>query len=125
MKKTTIILLVCLCLPLSAQGEKRRLPEKAYQEHWCKGRGQVEYVLPDKTRCDCLTATHAVEFDFGKKWPEAIGQSLYYSLQTGKRAGIVLILEDQQDRVYWLRLNSTIKHFNLPIDTWSIGPLPQ
>jgi len=121
MKKTTTILLVCLCLPLPAQGAKRQMPEKAYQEQWCKGRGQVEYVLPDKTRCDCLTATHAVEFDFGSKWAEAIGQSLYYSLQTGKRAGVVLILEDQQDRVYWLRLNSTIQHFNLPIDTWAIG----
>ena len=119
MKKTMLILIACLCLPTTADA-KRQHNEKWYQEQWCKDRGQVEYVLPDKTRCDCLTATHAVEFDFGKKWAEAIGQSLYYALQTGKRAGVVLILEDQQDRVYWLRLNSTIQHFNLPIDTWAI-----
>jgi hypothetical protein len=49
----------------------------------------MEYVLPDKTRCDCLTPTHAVEVDFGPKWHEAIGQSLY-NLQTGKKVGIVL-----------------------------------
>jgi hypothetical protein len=42
-------------------------------------------VLPDGTRCDCLTDTHAIEFDFGNKWAEAIGQSAYYALQTGKK----------------------------------------
>jgi len=77
--------------------------------------------LPDKTRCDCLTQTHAIEFDFGNKWAEAIGQSLYCSLQTGKRAGIVLILEKSKDYRYWIRLNTTIEHFNLPIDTWKMG----
>jgi hypothetical protein len=34
--------------------------------------GQIEVVLPDKTRCDCVTNTHAIEFDFGSKWAEAI-----------------------------------------------------
>jgi hypothetical protein len=43
---------------------------------------------------------------------------LYYSIQTGKRAGVVLILEEEADRKYWIRLNSVIEHFNLPIDTW-------
>lgn len=83
--------------------------------------GQVEVRLPDKTRCDCITKTHAVEFDFANKWAEAIGQSLYYSLQTGKRAGVVLILEDPKDYKFWIRLNTTIKHFDLPIDTWKTG----
>ena len=27
--------------------------------------GQVEVMLPDGTRCDCVTDTHAIEFDFG------------------------------------------------------------
>ena len=74
----------------------------------------------DRTRCDCLTDDYAIEFDFGKKWAEAIGQSLYYSLQTGKQAGIVLILEDPKDYKYWIRLNTTIDHFGLPIKTWKM-----
>ncbi len=26
-----------------------------------------------------------------------------------------------KDRKYWIRLNTTIEHFNLPIDIWSVG----
>jgi len=97
-------------------------PEKWYQKKWCQDHnGKIEVVLPDRTRCDCLTNTHAVEFDFGKKWAEAIGQSLYYSLQTNKKAGIVLIIETIKDRKYWIRLNTIINHFKLPIDTWAVG----
>jgi hypothetical protein len=40
---------------------------------------------------------------------------------TKKKAGIVLILETMKDRKYWFRLNTTIEHFNLPIDTWTVG----
>jgi hypothetical protein len=54
-------------------------------------------------------------------WSEAVGQSAYYSIQTGKRAGVFLILETMKDRKYWIRLNTTIEYFNLPIDTWRVG----
>jgi hypothetical protein len=37
-----------------------------------------------------------------------------------KRAGIVLILESPADRKYFIRLNSTIQHFKLPVDTWEM-----
>ena len=77
-------------------------------------------VFTDGTRCDSVTDTHAIEFDFGNNWAEAIGQSAYYSLQTDKKAGIVLILETMKGWKYWIRLNTTIEHFNLPIDTWRI-----
>lgn len=60
--------------------------------------------------------------DFTNKWAEGIGQSLFYSLQTGKKAGIVLILENPGDRRFWIRLNTTIQHHNLPIDTWETHP---
>ena len=54
-------------------------PEKYYQEKWCaEHNGQAEVVLADKTRADCITDTHVIEFDFARKWYEAVGQSLYY-----------------------------------------------
>jgi hypothetical protein len=120
MKKTAIIIIILLIFPALVLA-KRDHPEKWYQHKWCEEHeGQVEVVLPDGTRCDCVTDTHAIEFDFGDNWSEAVGQSAYYALQTGKKAGIVLILESIKDRKYWIRLNTTIGHFKLPIDTWSI-----
>lgn len=95
-------------------------PERWYQARWCEAQhGQMEYVLPDRTRCDCLTSTHAVEVDFAHKWAEAIGQALYYSSQTGKRAGVLLIMETERDRKYRERLIKTITSFGLPIDIWA------
>lgn len=118
-----VAFVLILCLLTSAAHAKHLQPEKYYQARWCTDVGGTqEYRLPDNTRCDCLTETHAVEVDFGPKWPEAIGQALYYSLQTGKRAGIVLIVEKPEDRKYWIRLNSTIEHYGLPIDTWLEAP---
>lgn len=125
MKKNKIIILVWMVMiigmaTLAFAGHLHL--EKWYQDRWCKGaQGKTEVVLPDRARCDCVTRTHAIEFDFASKWAEAIGQSLYYSSQTGKRAGIVLIMESAKDEKYMRRLETTIKHFNLPIDVWTTG----
>ena len=68
--------------------------EVSYQHAWCSAHGGVEeYVLADKTRVDCLTDTHAIEFDFADKKYEAVGQSLHYAVMTNKKPGIVLILD--------------------------------
>ena len=106
---------MALC-PALTQAE----PERYYQDTYCKG--IKEYVLPDRTRVDCLTDTHAIEYDFGRKWAEAIGQSLGYAFATNKKAGIVLILESKKDYKYWIKLNSIIDHYGLPIDVWKIEP---
>jgi hypothetical protein len=121
MRKILLILVIILIFPAPLLA-KRDHPERWYQEQWCLAHGgRVEVALPDGTRCDCLTETHAIEFDFGNNWAEAVGQSAYYSLQTVKKPGIVLILETMKDRKYWIRLNTTIEHFDLPIDTWNVG----
>jgi hypothetical protein len=119
--------LIILCAVLAAgcspsgQAEKSgKKYEKHYQAEWCAGKGKTEHVLPDRTRVDCLTDSHAIEFDWGKKWHESIGQSLYYAVQTEKRAGVVLILTEKKQYRYWIRLNSTIDYHRLPIDTWLI-----
>ncbi len=93
--------------------------ERDYQKLWCiQNHGQMEYRLPDATRVDCLTETHAVEMDFGHKWAEAIGQSLYYASCTGKRAGVVLIMNKEKDDRFLRRLNEAITYAKLPIDVW-------
>jgi len=117
------VALILLIFPPQFAHAKHLHPEKYYQNQWCaEHSGQTEVTLPDRTRCDCLTDTHAIEFDFGPKWAEAIGQALYYGLQTGKRPGIVLILEQERDYKYWIRLNTVIKNYNLAIDTWMVKP---
>lgn len=96
--------------------------ESYYQDMWCEEQnGEVEVTMSSGARADCITETHAVEFDFGDKWAEAIGQSLHYAQQTNKRAGIVLILEQVEDERFWERLKLTIRDTRLPIDVWFIG----
>ncbi|GAA4648275.1 hypothetical protein GCM10023116_05420 [Kistimonas scapharcae] len=97
--------------------------ESWYQDVWCEGYdGQTEVEQDDGTRVDCLTSNHAIEMEFARKWPEAIGQSLHYSLKTGRNAGIVLILQKPSDEHYWASLNDVIKQYKLPITLWRLGP---
>ena len=111
------IMILCLLFTSCGTDKLHRIPEKFYQKQWCaEAAGQAEVSLSDGTRCDCITATHAVEFDFAPKWAEAIGQALRYSMLTGKRAGIVLILKSKADQTHIKRLTETIQHHNLPID---------
>ena len=55
-------LLVISCSD-SGHAQKDKKHEKHYQAEWCADRGVTEYVLPDRTRVDCLTEKHAIEFD--------------------------------------------------------------
>ena len=85
---------------------KHKHHESSYQRAWCSmHNGVEEYENSDKTRVDCLTDTHAVEFDFANKWAESIGQALHYQRMTGKRAKVVLILEKpKKQMIYFLRV---------------------
>ena len=111
------VLMISLCC---AQGEH---PNEAwYKNKWCsEHNGVTEKTLADKTRCDCVTETHAAEADYGKKWAKAIGQSLHYAAVEGKKPGIILIIENEEECRYWERLMMTIESFQLPIDVWLEG----
>ncbi len=67
--------------------------------------GQSEVTLPDKTRAACITQRYAVEVEFATKWYQAIEQALFYSMQTGKKAGVLLIIENVEQNKFWIRLN--------------------
>jgi len=97
---------------------KHQHNEASYQNAWCSAHGGVtEYENKDFTRVDCLTATNAVEFDFANKWAESIGQALHYQLMTGKKAKVVLILENpQKQMVYYNRVKALAIKYNFDVE---------
>lgn len=101
---------------------KRQYFEKEYQQAWCSNvGGEREVILPDKARVDCVTATHAIEFDFAAKWGESIGQALYYGTALKKTPGIVLIMEDaQRDEKYLKRVQAVATKHGITV--WTITP---
>jgi hypothetical protein len=95
------------------------VPDDYYKRKWCsENQGAIDVKISDGTTADCITSTHVVEFQLAPNWAEAIGRSLHYCRETGKKAGIVLIVKNERDLEDWKRLNAVIRHFSLPIDTW-------
>ena len=84
--------------------------ERDYQTAWCDTYGGVtEVTLRDRTRVDCVAemdgVAYAIEFDFARKWAEAIGQAIFYARMMKREPGIVLIVEDfDKDRKHIDRL---------------------
>ena len=68
-----------LTLPLFGKQSERYYQEKFAREIG----GQVEVVMKDGTRCDILTATHAIEVDFAKKWAEEFKLRSAHRKKTG------------------------------------------
>lgn len=103
----------------TVEAQARLNPEAHYVEQWCdRYAGRTEVVQSDRTRVDCETYYHAIEFDFADKWAEAIGQALHYGIMTGKRAGMVLIVEDPSDMRYVERVRRIVATYSLPVDIW-------
>lgn len=112
---------ILICTNVNA---KHLYTEKYYQNIWCtEQKGKTEIKLIDDTRIDCLTKTHAIEFDFASKWAEAIGQSLHYSNMTGKKAGIVLIVENKNDFKHYEKIKPLCLKHNISL--WYMQPPTQ
>ena len=115
-----LLLLITILALTSAAWAGQHHKERYYQERWCRAhQGKMEAVLPDGSRVDCLTPTHAVEVDFASKWAEAIGQALFYASMTEKQPGIVLIA-GPRDNAQVIRLFTVIHRWGLPIDVWVV-----
>src|SRR5687768_10670975 len=85
-RSVTPLALAAMLLAAPAQA----MTEREYQPLVCPGM-ELEHVLPDGARVDCLSDTHAIEVDFSEKWAEGLGQALYYAARTGKVPAIILI----------------------------------
>ena len=119
MKKIILFLLLIFAFNLKAQADtfeyaynksgfkyvKHAHYEDSYVQAWCSANGgKAEVENPDGTRVDCVTKTHAIEFDFANTWAEGIGQALHYGAQTGKRPMVMLIIEKPQQMIYFERV---------------------
>ena len=119
----SIVFSFCLEVQASQKYEYVKIPshkhnEASYQQAWCSMHGGVaEYENADKTRVDCLTAVHAVEFDFARKWAESVGQALHYGIMTGKKPMVVLILENPKKQMcYYDRVVRLSKIYNFDVE---------
>ena len=118
------ILIITLILTISPAWAKRLHHEAVYQKAWCEKRGGVmEYKLNDKTRVDCLLPDLAVEFDFANKWAECIGQAIYYGKMTNRQAACVLIMENgEKDLKYLKRLRKAAYKKGVNLRTFTMKP---
>ena len=74
--------------------------------------GGEKEVKVQNGRIDILNDEYAIEVDFAKKWKEAIGQSIWYALNTNKKAGIVLIRKGDYD-TYHFQLYTALEYAGL------------
>ena len=93
--------------------------EEFYSNKFCEElSGQSQFKLKDLSRVDCLTETYAFEVDWadGMKVYEAIGQSLYYASQTGKKPGILLLIRKNNSEKHIRKIKEVIRYFDLDIE---------
>lgn len=112
-----LIIIIRIIIGLSSDSPEKK-NEKYYVQLFSEyiKSSKIEYRLQDNSRVDIITSTHAIEVDFAIKWYGSIGQSLYYSLQTGLCPGIVLIIENNR---LLNKLLTVAKQYNITV--WSIS----
>ena len=111
-----ILLLIFAFVFAGCSQSTKKYHEKHYQTLLCDELGgEMEYVLKDRTRVDCLTDEFAIEVDFARKWAEGVGQSLYYAHMTGRKPAIGFIMDMQKDQRYLKRLNILAKEYEVKI----------
>ena len=74
--------------------------------------GEREFNVPNG-RVDLVTDRYAFEIERAENWKEAIGQCLWYALQTNLKPGIILIRETREEYKYFQMLNTTLEFSEL------------
>jgi hypothetical protein len=121
----TVTRLSFLALPLaallSAAAAEAAPGHREYEQSLCAGM-EHEVDLPNGTRADCVSPTHAIEIEFSESWAEALGQALSYAASTGKLPGIFLVCRHEQGQClkHALRLEETVGYWKLPVTVWRV-----
>jgi len=93
--------------------------ESTWQRRYCEGM-ELEKHLPSGGYIDCLSPEYAIEVEWAEHWAEAVGQSLYYASETGRKPGIILLCEQSEGpveglcRSYVYRLEIALKFVKAP-----------
>lgn len=105
-----------------SSAEAQRYSETSIRECACDGLAQ-EVRTAAGTYVDCLSDTHAIEIESTSDWAEAIGQSLHYAVETGKRAKVEFFCEMSEGTClrHILLFESTLTSNDLEID-WDYVP---
>jgi hypothetical protein len=114
------LFVLILCVDAKAQSEREM------QERLCADmeRNAVVGVIEEGTnarrsRVDCMNQEFAIEIDFSKKWAEAFGQAAFYASQTNKKAGVILLCQNEQACLrHGLRLESILAYLKIPTMVW-------
>jgi hypothetical protein len=111
--------------PVPAQDDRSKWDEVTWTESLCSDRmadgWESNYRTPDGSYVDILTPTLAVEVDWAPKWKEAIGQSLFYSISTGKKPAVLLLVRDwDKERVYYLRCLAVCSRYDIQLITQDV-----
>lgn len=123
MSKLSILAFLAFWFVAEAAGAGTLHPERWYSDLWCNLNegARSEVVYEDRTRVDCETREYAVETDFAPKYKQAIGQAMHYSTMSGKKAGILLIIEKPEHWKYYKALMRDLRKKKLYIRVWTIG----
>lgn len=78
---------------------------------------QTEVVMDDGSRCDILNDTHAIEVEWATKWKEAPAQSVLYSIFTGKKPKVILLVKSKtKEKLYILRCKLVCEKLNIEME---------
>ncbi len=93
--------------------QSSKLYEKDYADYIQSLIGGVREYSVQGGRVDLLTKEFAFEVEWANKWKNAIGQSIWYGLQTNRKPGIILIMKSKNDYKYFLQLNTALRYASL------------
>ena len=86
-----------------------------------KIKGKVEHRLFNQKRVDLLTDTHAYEVDWlHKAWSEGIGQALHYAIATGKKPGVIALV-DKPHNANLSALLKTAEIYNIDVKVFYVN----
>lgn len=124
-------LCVCFVVAPPASLTERDYCEQLAEKYDCDGSvwvgdvlhdDGIEVPLPDRTRCDLLNDRFAYEVEHAKNHYQAPGQATHYSIQTGRRAAVILITRDPKaDARHIQRSRAICKRLLIPISVEVVG----